>query len=891
MSRCAVFFVLLGLLTAAMPLEAMPPHPELLERIENGEILMPYALEHRSELMARGVDNPEEITPYGSNGLDEIEYNTLLLLLDFSDNVQHVEALFFDSLMYGSTFGTVKHYYQNVSYGEFEVVSQNYPSTIGWLRMPQTYAWYVDGQNGYGNYPQNVQGMVVDAINAVDDFVDFSDYDNSGNGFVDGLMIVHAGRGAEYTGSDDMIWSHSWVIPQQERDGVTIRRYIIQPEYWSNYGDMTCGVYAHEMGHMIFGLPDLYDTDYSSNGVGRWSLMAGGSWNGTLGGSPAAPDAWSRFQMGFADPIDVVTNGLIDFPAVATSPSIFRLQSAAMHPSQYFLVENRQQTSYDSALPSHGLLLWHVDETVNTGNTSEWYPGHEHAGHFLVALEQADGQWDLERNVNSGDSGDPFPGSLNRTAFDALSLPSSDDYNGNPTFVGVVNISASSPLMSAHVLTSPLPAPFNLAWEVDPETGEVTLSWEVDPGAGQPLHYMVYRDGAVRGEPETASFTDTLPEMEVQYTYSVSAVWSGGESIYNPEVVTWWPGPLAPQMLRFEVLDIDSREIRLHWNQWRNESLIVDDGTWEQNTYLNGTVPGGAKIAQRLTAPAAGFVHGIRVFLNENSSFPLGQIRLHLFTNQDDLPGEAVYSSPVFVPDTTGWLDYSLEDQALQMSEGGEIWAVLEWVQTGHTMVARDLDSPRQGRGAISVNGETWVHLDDFQNGLIPGNLSIRIEYGRNEAIGEMGLEQFEVYRDSELIGTVSDQHYTDTLPVEALYEYQVVALYLQGEAASELLPVDGTNLDVPEHSAQPFAFAVGHAYPNPFNPSVAVSVTLGRTSDVRMTVFDILGREVAAMQRNRLTPGQHLLNWTADGHASGVYFLRVEAGKHADVRKVVLMR
>ncbi len=43
---------------------------------------------------------------------------------------------------------------------------------------------------------------------------------------------------------------------------------------------MTCGVFAHEMGHAAFGLPDLYDTDNSSEGLGNWSLMAGGSWNG-----------------------------------------------------------------------------------------------------------------------------------------------------------------------------------------------------------------------------------------------------------------------------------------------------------------------------------------------------------------------------------------------------------------------------------------------------------------------------------------------------------------------------------------------------------------------------------------------------------------------------------
>ncbi|MFC1543554.1 immune inhibitor A domain-containing protein [Candidatus Neomarinimicrobiota bacterium] len=67
-------------------------------------------------------------------------------------------------------------------------------------------------------------------------------------------------------------------------------------------GDMTIGVYAHEMGHAVFGLPNLYDYGYDSEGLGDWSLMAGGSWNGSLGSSPAFPDAWSHVQMGYVTP-------------------------------------------------------------------------------------------------------------------------------------------------------------------------------------------------------------------------------------------------------------------------------------------------------------------------------------------------------------------------------------------------------------------------------------------------------------------------------------------------------------------------------------------------------------------------------------------------------------
>jgi len=86
-------------------------------------------------------------------------------------------------------------------------------------------------------------------------------------------MIVHAGRGAEYTGSLNDMWSHKWSIIPRACDGVSVSDYTVMPEYWSSPGDMTIGVFCHELGH-AFGLVDLYDTDNSSYGTGYWSLMS-----------------------------------------------------------------------------------------------------------------------------------------------------------------------------------------------------------------------------------------------------------------------------------------------------------------------------------------------------------------------------------------------------------------------------------------------------------------------------------------------------------------------------------------------------------------------------------------------------------------------------------------
>jgi hypothetical protein len=110
--------------------------------------------------------------------------------------------------------------------------------------------------------------------------------------------------------------------------------------------------------------------------------------------------------------------------------------------NEYFIVENRQQIGFDESLPGSGLLIYHIDDDVLDQNDNEWYPGHEDEGHYLVALEQADGDWDLEQNNSRGDGGDPWPGDADNETLDAESTPDSRDYEGNDTEVAVRNIAS-----------------------------------------------------------------------------------------------------------------------------------------------------------------------------------------------------------------------------------------------------------------------------------------------------------------------------------------------------------------------------------------------------------------------------------------------------------------
>jgi immune inhibitor A len=354
----------------------------------------------------------------------------LVLLVDFSDRAATQTQAHYDDMLFSvGTYatGSMRDFYREASYNQLDVigiVSGSGGPTAGWYRAPQPKTYYTDGNFGFGGYPKNAQRLVEDAIALADANVNFADYDNDGDGVVDALVVICAGTGAEQTGNVNDIWSHKWSITPQVRDGVTIDRYFMAPE------DGRVGVMAHELGHLLMAWPDLYDTDYSSAGTGNWDLMAGGSWNGG-GDRPAQPTCWCKSTVQWLNPT-VIWNATqsVNIPPYATNAVAYKLPIGSVGSLEYFLVSNRQQTGFDTALPGEGLVIEHVDDAKNN-NTDE--------NHYLVDIEQADGRRDLNLNANRGDGTDPYPTPTNAT-FAASSSPNSNAYSGAASNVSVTNI-------------------------------------------------------------------------------------------------------------------------------------------------------------------------------------------------------------------------------------------------------------------------------------------------------------------------------------------------------------------------------------------------------------------------------------------------------------------
>jgi immune inhibitor A len=360
----------------------------------------------------------------------------IVVLVDFTDkhmtqNASHFKNLFFSQGVIPTK--SVREYYQEVTNGLVDIQGD----VVGPFRMPQTLAAYAHGAAGLGNVLPNARTMARDAVIASNPSVNFGPFDNNGDGFVDAFIVIHAGSGGEVTGNSGDIWSHKWVLDGGARavDTTKIFGYLTVPE------DCKIGVCAHELGHLLFGFPDLYDTDGTSEGIGNWCLMAAGSWGGG-GDTPCHPSAWCKANQGWVSVDNRTANGVVSIHDVKDAHTVYRLWKDGAAGNEYFLVENRQRVRFDASLPGGGLLVWHVDESQG-GNTDE--------NHYKVALMQADGKRDLEIHHSRGDAGDPYPGSSGNSSFNNTSTPNSKSYAGANTCCAVTGISASGPSMTANL--------------------------------------------------------------------------------------------------------------------------------------------------------------------------------------------------------------------------------------------------------------------------------------------------------------------------------------------------------------------------------------------------------------------------------------------------------
>jgi hypothetical protein len=216
------------------------------------------------------------------------------------------------------------------------------------------------------------------------------------------------------------------------------------------------------------------------------------------------------------------------------------------------------------------------------------------------------------------------------------------------------------------------------------------------------------------------------------------------------------------------------------------------------------------------------------------------------------------------------------------------------WARTGGAVGAQDKNAMVASGASLIVaatNG-VWVSTDggeDFTNanrGTIKTGLS-----RQGSAVYSVGYSLHRSTDDGltwtalDSTGLPSAVHST----LQIAGDYAFVNMYGSG---TYRCPLDLlTSVDDPVAASAPVTFNLGQNYPNPFNPKTLVRFQVPLAADIRLAVYDLLGREVAVLLSDRMSPGTHQVEFDGGGLASGVYMYRLTAGSLVSTRAMVLLR
>jgi hypothetical protein len=117
----------------------------------------------------------------------------------------------------------------------------------------------------------------------------------------------------------------------------------------------------------------------------------------------------------------------------------------------------------------------------------------------------------------------------------------------------------------------------------------------------------------------------------------------------------------------------------------------------------------------------------------------------------------------------------------------------------------------------------------------------------------------------------------------DAATNREVLNVTKAGENVTAIDPISSSNI--------PDKFSLYQNYPNPFNPSTNIKFDIPKASNVKLTVYNTLGKEVATLINEELSAGQYNMQWNGAGVSSGVYFYKLETDGMTEIRKMMLIK
>ena len=347
----------------------------------------------------------------------------LVILAEFADTtftIQNTKQVFTNYLMNEGHFTEtayaqnrnykgVRGYFKDCSYGKFTPTFD----VVGPVKLPKP-------QTYYGAENDNITDLMTDACNAVDNEVDFSQYDANGDGLVDLVYIIYAGHSANYIGNTSTdIWPKSGTtIISKTFDGKSIRRYGVSNELAGRENKKKeketingIGLFCHEFSHTL-GLPDIYAyktdaEDQNDQGMELWDLMDGGT--EVQGGRVPSPYlAWEREAMGWMS-IDTLTTDchIANLKTIDNGGKAYKILNPSAS-NEYIVLQSIQKGGWyqgwgNGSYPK-GLLVYRVSYASNKVNVFD-FPNNV-KGKPRVIVVPADGK--VLSAQNAGGSWDTY---------------------------------------------------------------------------------------------------------------------------------------------------------------------------------------------------------------------------------------------------------------------------------------------------------------------------------------------------------------------------------------------------------------------------------------------------------------------------------------------------
>ena len=332
-------------------------------------------------------------------------------------------------------YGSVSQYFNDMSQRKFTPQFD----IVGPVTVSMNSAYY--GGNVGNSTDVNFDQMIAEACKSVSSKVNFADYDQNNDGYVDLVYIIYAGYSESFSGnSSDCLWPKSGTNNFYEPgtnnllmlDGKQICRYGINNELNATPSDWIdgkpllngIGLFCHEFSHTM-GLPDLYPTVETSRVDNQnpeyWDLMDGGeyTYNGYF---PTPYSPWEMDVMGWTTPIELGDEAKqVSLNSYASDRTAYKINGEN---DEYLLIQNIQTDGWWGGITKAfktGMLVWRIDypyDVVSLGNRLN-----NEIGKPNVMIVPADGYVISEYNVTDDDESkakykaslkaDPFPGANN----------------------------------------------------------------------------------------------------------------------------------------------------------------------------------------------------------------------------------------------------------------------------------------------------------------------------------------------------------------------------------------------------------------------------------------------------------------------------------------------